>query len=123
MLLRFLLRIVFGAIGLAIAAHFVPGVRYSNVTSLVEAALLLGIVNAILRPILFVLTLPLTIISLGLWLLILNAAMIGLVSWLIKGFTVEGLVPAILAAIVTGVVSWIGHILIGDARRDRRANA
>ena len=120
MLLRFLLRIVFAAIGLAVAAHFVPGVRYANVVSLVEAALLLGIVNAILRPILFVLTLPLTIISLGLWLLILNAAMIGLVSWLIKGFQVDNLVAAILAAIVTGVVSWIGHIIIGDARRDRR---
>ena len=120
MLLRFLLRIVFAAIGLAVAAHFVHGIGYSNVVVLCEAALLLGVVNAILRPILMVLTLPLTIISLGLWLLILNAAMIGLVAWLIKGFTVDGFVPAVLAAIITGVVSWIGHIIIGDARRDRR---
>lgn len=120
MLLRFLLRIVFAAIGLAIAARFVPGIRYADVTTLCEAALLLGIVNAILRPILMILTLPLTIITLGLWLLILNAAMIGLVSWLIRGFEVHGLVPAILAAIITGVTSWIGHILIGDATRNRR---
>ena len=120
MLLRFLLRIVFAAIGLAVAAHFVPGVRYSDVVSLCEAALLLGVVNAILRPILTVLTLPLTIITLGLWLLVLNAGMILLVSWLIHGFQVNGLIPAILAAIVTGVISWIGHILIGDARRDGR---
>ena len=120
MLLRFLLRIVFAAIGLALAAHFVPGVSYRDTISLVEAALLLGIVNAILRPILFVLTLPLTILSLGLWLLILNAGMILLVSWLIAGFQVRGLVAAILAAIVAGVISWIGHILIGDAQRDRR---
>ena len=119
MLLRFLLRIVFAAIGLAVAAHFVPGVNYHGVTALLEAALLLGIVNAILRPILMVLTLPLTILTLGLWLLILNAGMILLVSWLIRGFEVHGLVAAVLAAIVTGVISWIGHIAIGDARRER----
>jgi len=120
MLLRFLLRVIFAAIGLAVAAHFVPGIRYSDVITLCEAALLLGVMNAILRPILFVLTLPLTIISLGLWLLVLNAGMIGLVAWLIHGFEVHGLVPAILAAIITGVISWVGHILIGDATRDRR---
>jgi len=120
MLLRLLLRIAFAAAGLALAAHFVPGVRYTDTMALIWAALLLGVVNAILRPILFVLTLPLTIVTLGLWLLVLNAGMILLVSWLIRGFQVHGLVAAILAAIVTGVVSWVGQILIGDASRDRR---
>ena len=114
---RFLARIVFGALGLALAAYLLPGVSYDGIVTLLIAALLLGIVNAILRPILFVLTLPLTIITLGLWLLVLNAAMIGLVAWLLPGFTVTGLVPGLLAAIITGVVSWIGAIVIGDAKK------
>jgi len=116
-MLRFLIRFAFAAAGLALAAHLVPGVSYENTTALVLAALLLGIVNALLRPILFILTLPLTIITLGLFLLVLNGAMIGLVAWLIKGFTVDGLVPGMLAAVVTGVVSWIGGLVIGDIDR------
>ncbi|HEX5377342.1 MAG TPA: phage holin family protein [Phenylobacterium sp.] len=119
-MLRFLVRLAFASAGLALAAHFVPGVSYDSTTSLVLAALLLGVFNAILRPILFVLTLPLTILTLGLFLLVLNAAMIGLAAFVIKGFVVDGLVAGILAAIVTGVVSWIGAMVIGDVDRGHR---
>lgn len=114
---RFLARLIFAALGLALAAYLLPGVSYNGLTDLLIAALLLGVVNAILRPILFVLTLPLTILTLGLFLLVLNAAMIGLVAWMLPGFTVDGLVPGILAAIITGLASWVGGIVIGDAKR------
>ena len=114
---RFLARLIFAALGLALAAYLLPGVSYNGLTDLLIAALLLGVVNAILRPILFVLTLPLTIVTLGLFLLVLNAAMIGLVAWMLPGFTVDGLVPGILAAIITGLASWIGGVVIGDAKR------
>lgn len=114
---RFLARLIFAALGLALAAYLLPGVNYNGLTDLLIAALLLGVVNAILRPILFVLTLPLTIVTLGLFLLVLNAAMIGLVAWMLPGFTVDGLVPGILAAIITGLASWVGGIVIGDAKR------
>ena len=114
---RFLARLIFAALGLALAAYLLPGVSYRGITDLLIAALLLGVVNAILRPILFVLTLPLTIVTLGLFLLVLNAAMIGLVAWMLPGFTVDGLVPGILAAIITGLASWVGGIVIGDAKR------
>jgi putative membrane protein len=114
---RFIARLLIAALGLWLAAYLIPGVSYSGWPSLIIAALLLGIVNAILRPVLFVLTLPLTIVTLGLFLLVLNAAMIGLVAVLLKGFTVDGLGAGILAAIVTGVVSWGGQVLMGDARR------
>ncbi|WP_374660209.1 phage holin family protein [Phenylobacterium sp.] len=114
---RFLARLIFAALGLALAAYLLPGVSYNGLTDLLIAALLLGVVNAILRPILFVLTLPLTIVTLGLFLLVLNAAMIGLVAWMLPGFTVDGLVPGILAAIITGLASWVGGIVIGDAKR------
>ncbi len=114
---RFLARALFAALGLALSAYLLPGVSYDSLVTLLIAAVLLGIVNAILRPILFVLTLPLTIVTLGLWLLVLNAAMIGLVAWLLKGFVVDGLVSGILAAIITGVASWIGAMVIGDAKK------
>ena len=117
MLARFIVRAIFAAIGLAIAAHLVPGVRYDSLASLIAAAVLLGIVNAFVRPVVFVLTLPLTILTLGLFLLVVNAAMIGLVAVLLGGFHVNGLVPGVLAAIVTGVTSWIGGLAMGDARR------
>ena len=114
---RFFARLVFAALGLALAAYLLPGVSYNGIFDLLIAALLLGVVNAILRPILFVLTLPLTIVTLGLFLLILNAMMIGLVAWMLPGFTVDGLWSGILAAIITGLASWVGGIVIGDAKR------
>lgn len=119
-MLRFLVRLAFAAVGLALAAHLVPGVSYDTTTTLILAALLLGVVNALLRPILFVLTLPLTIVTLGLFLLVLNAAMIGLVAFFVKGFVVHGLLAGMGAAIVTGVMSWIGAMVVGDIQRIRR---
>ena len=117
MLAKFIVRVIFAAVGLWLACLLVKGVGYSDIGSLVLAAILLGVVNAFVRPVVFVLTLPLTIVTLGLFLLIVNAAMIGLVAMLLKGFTVDGLVPGILAAIVTGVTSWIDCMILRDDRR------
>ena len=114
---KFLIRAVFAAVGLWAAAQFVPGVDVDNTGTLIVAALLLGVVNAIVRPVLFVLTLPLTVLTLGLFLLVVNAAMIGLVAMLLGGFTVTGLIPGVMAAIVTGVASWIGGLALRDDRR------
>ena len=115
---KFLIRAVFAGLGLWLAAYVVPGVDVGGMGTLVVAALLLGVVNAFVRPIVFVLTLPFTLVTLGLFLLILNAAMIGLVAWFLKGFEVHGLLPGIGAAIVTGLVSWIGHAVVRpDERR------
>ena len=93
-----------------------PGVSYDNYVTLLIAGVLLGIVNALVRPVVFLLTLPITIVTLGLFLLVVNAAMIGLVAFFLKGFTVDGLVAGILAAVVTGAVSWIGQALLKDER-------
>lgn len=114
---RFFARLVFAALGLALAAYLLPGVSYNGIVDLLIAALLLGVVNAVLRPILFVLTLPFTIITLGLFLLVLNAAMIGLVAWMLPGFTVDGFWSGIMAAIITGLASWVGAMVLGDAKR------
>jgi putative membrane protein len=114
---RFLARVVFAALGLWLAAVLLPGVGYARLLDLFLAALLLGLVNAVLRPLLFLLTLPLTVVTLGLFLLVLNAAMIGLVALLLPGFWVDGIVAGVLAAIITGVTSWAGGLVIGDAKR------
>jgi putative membrane protein len=113
MLARFIVRAIFAAVGLWIAAQVAPGVSFDSAGSLIAAAVLLGIVNAFVRPVVFLLTLPLTILTLGLFLLVVNALMIGLVSVLLGGFHVHGLVAGIVAAIITGVTSWVGHMLLG----------
>jgi putative membrane protein len=117
MLTRFVVRAAFAALGLWLAARIVPGVRVRDAGTLVVAAILLGVVNAFIRPIVFVLTLPLTVVTLGLFLLIVNALMILMVSALLRGFEVHGLMAGILAAIVTGLTSWIGHMLLRDTLR------
>jgi len=117
MLARFIVRAIFAAVGLWIAAELVPGVAFSSWGSLIAAAVLLGIVNAVVRPVVFILTLPLTLLTLGLFLLVVNAAMIGLVSLFVHGFHVHGLGPGIMAAIITGIASWIGSMVMGDAKR------
>ncbi|TAJ40981.1 MAG: phage holin family protein [Chitinophagaceae bacterium] len=114
---RFLARVVFAALGLALAAYLLKGVGYNGLVDLLLAAVLLGVLNAIVRPILFVLTLPLTIVTLGLFLLVLNAAMIGLVAWMLPGFWVHGFWSGVAAAIITGLASWAGGVVIGDAKR------
>jgi putative membrane protein len=114
---RFLARVVFAALGLALAAYLLKGVGYNGIVDLLLAAVLLGVLNAIVRPILFVLTLPLTIVTLGLFLLVLNAAMIGLVAWMLPGFWVHGFWSGVAAAIITGLASWAGGVVIGDAKR------
>ena len=116
-MLHFLLRAAFAAFGLAIAARLVDGISYDVPLTLALAALLLGVVNALLRPLLVVLTLPLTVLSFGLFLLVINAGMILLVSRILPGFNVAGFTPALLAAIITGVTSWAAHMLLGDLRR------
>ena len=113
LLVRLVLRTLFGMAGLWLAQKFVPGVHFADTQSLVIAALVLGVVNAVVRPVVFFFTLPLTVLTLGLFLLVVNAGMIGLTAWLMDGFTVSGFWPALLASVVVGVTSWLGHMLVG----------
>ncbi len=115
---RFIFRILIAAAGLWLAARIVPGVTADGWKTLLIAGLLLGIVNAIVRPVVTVLTFPLTLLTLGLFLLVVNAAMIGLVAWLLDGLAVDGLWAGVQAAVVTGIVSWVGQVLLGDARKE-----
>lgn len=114
-MIRFLVQFLFAIAGFWAAQAWVPGIEAHGWTSLVIAALLLGIANAIVRPILVVLTFPVVFITFGLFLLVINAAMLGLVGWLMKGLQVDGFWPAFFGAIVIGIASWIGSKLVGEA--------
>jgi len=107
----FILRVLIAALGLWLATEWVPGITVSAPTTLILAALLLGVVNAIVRPIVVLLTLPATLLTLGLFLLVVNAAMLGLVAYFLPGFSIDGFWPAFWAAILISIVSWIGVAL------------
>jgi putative membrane protein len=111
------LRLVITALGLWAAAAIVPGVHFSGARSLIVAALVLGIVNAVIRPIILILTLPLTLLTLGLFIFVVNGISIALVAWLVPGFSVSGIGAAILAAIVVGLTSWFAATFVGSSGR------
>jgi putative membrane protein len=116
-MIRFIIQAVVTMIGLWLSAQVVPGVAFTNNGSLIAAALILGLVNAVVRPFMVIITFPITVVTLGLFLLVVNAAMIGLTAMFLGGFAVNGLWAGIGAAIVTGVVSWIAGAFIGDEER------
>ena len=113
----FLIRAVVVAIGLWLASKIVSGIAFNSTQTLIAAALLLGIVNAFVRPIIVILTLPITLLTLGLFLLVINALMLMLVAWLLPGFLVAGFWSAIFAAIVVGLTSWVMSGWIGPRGR------
>ena len=110
----FLIRAAVVALGLWLASRIVPGIAIDTPETLIAAAILLGIVNAILRPILVILTLPITLLTLGIFLLVINGLMIELVAWLLPGFHVPSLWPATLTAIVVSLTSWVVTGFIGS---------
>jgi putative membrane protein len=112
-MIGFLLRTAISALGLWIASEIFAGLRFDSTSQLVVASLLLGIANAIVRPLIFILTLPLTVLTLGLFLLVLNAAMVALVAWIVPGFHISGFWTAIGAALIVSVVSWAASSAIG----------
>ena len=110
----FLARLFITAFGLWIADMLLRGVHFDGLGALWLAALLLGIVNAIVRPVLIVLTLPLTLVTLGLFVFVVNGAMVLLVSRLMSAFHVEGLWTAILASVVVGLTGWAANAFVGN---------
>ena len=113
----FVLRALIAACGLWLATEWVTGVRIDTPMTLVLAGLLLGVVNAVVRPVAVILTFPLTLVTLGLFLLVVNAAMLGLVAWLLPGFHLSGFRAALLASLIVSVTGWIGSWLIGSRGR------
>ncbi len=116
----FLFRLVITALGLWLAATIVPGVQLKGWGALLAAALVLGIVNAVIRPVILVLTLPLTVLTLGLFILVVNGISLYLVAWLVPGFSLSGLGSAILGSIVVGLTGWLASTFVGGSGRIER---
>ena len=113
----FVIRVVVYTLALLVAAHVVPGIGLAGLGSALAAGVVLGIINAVVRPILVVLTFPITLLTLGLFLLVLNAFCLKLVSFFVGGFQVAGWWPAFWGALLVSVVSWILTALISDSGR------
>jgi putative membrane protein len=111
----FLLRAAISALGLWVASQLLDGLHFTTTAKLVLAAVLLGVVNAVVRPLAFILTLPITVVTLGLFLLVLNAGMVALVAWVVPGFTISGFWTAVGASIIVSLVSWAASGLIGPS--------
>lgn len=111
------LRTLITILGLYLASVLVPGVSISGAWTFIFAAALLGLVNAFVRPIAFVLTLPITLLTLGFFLLVLNAAMFGLVAAMLDNFVVAGFWSALFGAIIVSITSTIASWYIGPDGR------
>jgi putative membrane protein len=109
---RIVLSGAFAALGLWVASYLVAGLRFDGPASLLIAGLLLAVVNAFVRPIATVLTLPITLVTLGLFLLVINAGMVALVAWLLPGMALSGFWAALFTAIIVAIVSWAAHALV-----------
>ena len=111
----FVVRVAVNIVAILLAAKLVPGIEIDGVLSAVAAGLLLGVVNAVVRPVLLVLTLPITLVTLGLFLLVLDGLCLCLVAAVVKGFHVTGLWPAVLGALVVSFMSWVVTVLVSDS--------
>jgi putative membrane protein len=110
----FFARWAINVLAMWLTAMIVSGFRFDTVPTLLIAGLVFGLVNAIVRPILLVLTLPLTVVTLGLFVLVLNALMLLLVAWLVPGFHIAGFWTAVGSAILISFISYITNRFIGE---------
>ena len=116
-MLGFLIRAALVALGLWLATDWVSGVSIDTPSTLVLAGILLGVVNSIVRPIAILLTLPMTILTLGLFLLVINAGMVALVAWMLPGMHVMSFGAAFWTSILVSLVSFVGSWFVGGKGR------
>lgn len=112
-----LIRILVNTLAILLAVAIVPGIEARGALTILGAGLVLGLVNAVVRPVLLVLTLPLTLVTLGLFLLVLNGFCLWLTAALVKGFEVHGFWAAVFGAIVVSAVSWVVNAFLSDRGR------
>ena len=117
-----LVRIVVNAAALWLAATVVPGIELLGAGSTIAAALVLGLVNAILKPVLIVMTLPLTLLTLGLFIFVVNALCLWLTAAIVPGFVIHGFGAAFLGALLVSAVSWLLSAFARDAGHWKRTD-
>ena len=107
-----IIRIIVNALAVFLIAQFIPGIHVDTFLTAIWAGLLLGLINTFIKPVLTLLTLPLNILTLGLFTFILNAALFWLTSSLIQGFSVDGFIPAFIGALLMTVISWVINMVM-----------
>ena len=117
--MRFLLRTLLNGIAIVVAAWFIPGVQLAGIVPALIAGVLLGFVNALIRPILLLLTLPFTLLTLGLFIFVVNAICFALTAALVPGFEISGFFAAFFGAIVVSLVSWVLNAILADETERR----
>ena len=110
----FLLRVLINTAAIYLAATIVPGLAIGGLLPALGAGLVLGLINAVVRPILIVLTLPVTLLTLGLFIFVLNGLCLWLTSWLVRGFVVSGFWSAVFGALIVSIVSWLLTAFVSD---------
>lgn len=108
-MLRILFSWIVTTVAILIVAEIVPGIRVASIGSAIVAAAVLGLLNVLVKPILVILTLPITIVTLGLFLIVINALLLQLTAWLITGFRVQSFWAALLGAIIISIITYIIH--------------
>ncbi len=112
----FIIRVLITAVAAYVAAYFLPGVAIIDMKTTIIVALVLALLNTFIKPILVILTIPVTIITLGLFLLVINALMVKWAASLVDGFTVDGWFSALLFSLIVSVVSYILGAIVGGDR-------
>lgn len=107
-------------VAILLASTIVPGIRVDTLTTAIIAAAVLGIINVFLRPVLVVLTLPLTILTLGIFTFVLNALLLLLVAHIVPEFKINGFFSAFLGALIISIVSWIANRFINKPKVNNR---
>ncbi|MCA9361272.1 phage holin family protein [Candidatus Kaiserbacteria bacterium] len=107
--MKIIIKVLISALALLIVAYFMPGVTVDGLYTALITALILGLLNVTVRPILIVLTLPITIITLGLFIFIINALIFMFVASFVDGFTVDGFVTALIASLIVSILSAVGN--------------
>lgn len=114
--MHLLLRWLISAGAIFLVPFIVPGVTIENPWNALMAALVIGLINMVIRPVLLVLTLPVTVMTLGLFTLVINAVLFWLTSTIVEGFVVEGFVAAFLGALAYWLIAWVGNLLVGTKK-------
>lgn len=112
--MRLLLRWLLNALAIILISYLISSISVSGFYIALMVALILGLVNAVIRPLIIILTLPINILTLGLFVLVINALLFWFVSSFVKGFEVAGFQAAFVGALILSVVSWFSNMLLKD---------
>ncbi|WP_020167020.1 MULTISPECIES: phage holin family protein [Methylotenera] len=114
--MKLLIGWLLNALALLAVAYFVPGIHVSSFTYALIAAAVIGLANILIKPILLILTLPVTILTLGLFIFVINGLMFWLAGYFLQGFDVKTITAGIIGAIVYSIISWILSAIVTDKK-------